>query len=512
MSLRPYALFVAPLIALTVLALPVPASGQGVDQVWATHCARCHGDHGQGGGAGTRTLLDEVYATSGADPALFAATKKGIPDGGMPSFGETMADEQVWAMVVYIRELQATARREQTGSPHPDEGGVYLSQHHHFRIETTIGQGLDTPWAVAFLPAKDTAPGPMLVTNRSGALQMYTEGVLYPPVAGTPRVRNQGQGGLMDVAVHPEYKSSGWIYLTYSDEFQLGDKSLGMTKVVRGKLTGERSALRWTEEQMVFEAKHEHYLPTDYHFGSRIAFQKAPQPGPSGATHYLYFSIGERGHMENAQDLGLPNGKTHRVWDDGTIPDDNPFSTRAGGVSGETYGSIWSYGHRNPQGLAFDLEGNLWSTEHGPRGGDELNLILPGKNYGWPVVSFGINYNGAPFRTPWPNSPQDSIAMPVFYWLPSIAACGLDAVGPGPLGEVFPQWRGDLLAGGLGGQTVERLRLASDSGAPLGKRVTEREEIIHGLGRVRDVAVGPDGSVYVVLNEPDKVIRLVRVE
>lgn len=510
MFFRLQVLFVA---TLAVLTLPAPAPGQGVEQAWTEKCARCHGDHGQGGGAGTRTLLDDVYATSGTDRDLFAATKHGRPNGGMPSFGETMSDEQIWALTVYVRELQAGARREQTGSPRPDERGVFLSRRHHFRIETVIERGLDTPWAVSFLPGKDGTPGSMLVTNRSGSLQVFAEGALGPPVAGTPSVRNQGQGGLMDVAVHPDYNINSWVYLTYSEALRPGDEAPGMTKVVRGKLVGEHRGQRWTDQQTVFEAKHQHYVPTDYHFGSRIAFQKAPQPGPSGAKHYLFFTIGERGRMENAQDLALPNGKTHRVWDDGTVPNDNPFSAK----SEEVYASIWTYGNRNPQGLAFDLEGNLWATEHGPRGGDELNLILPGKNYGWPIVSFGINYNGAPFLTPWPDlaAPglaEGAIAMPVFYWLPSIAACGLDVVQPGPLGEVFPQWRGDLLAGGLGGETVERLRLEPDPSAPLGKRMAEREEILHGMGRVRDVAVGPDGSVYVVLNGPDSVIRLVRAE
>ena len=506
-------LVATPLAALAVLILPVPAPGQGVDEVWTASCARCHGDQGQGGGAGTRTLLDEVYTTSGSDRELFEATKHGRQDGGMPPFGATMSDEQIWALTVYIRELQARAKRERTGSPQADERGVYPSQHHRYRIETVIEQGLDTPWAVDFPPGRDGAPGPMLVTNRSGALQVWTVGTLSPPLAGTPRVRNQGQGGLMDVAVHPDYPLNGWVYLTYSDELETGESSPGMTKVVRGKLAGQPGTQRWVDQQTVFEAKHEHYMASNHHFGSRIAFQKAPKPGPSGAAYYLYFTLGERGRMENAQELALPNGKAHRLWDDGTIPDDNPFSAR----SEEAYASIWTYGNRNPQGLAFDLEGNLWATEHGPRGGDELNLLLPGKNSGWPLVSHGINYTGAPFRTPWPdlstpNLATDAVAMPVFHWLPSIAACGLDVVRPGPLGETFPQWRGDLLAGGLGGETVQRLRLEPDPGAPLGKRVAEREEILHGLGRVRDVAVGLDGSVYVVLNGPDKVIRLVRPE
>ena len=160
---------------------------------------------------------------------------------------------------------------------------------------------------------------------------------------------------------------------------------------------------------------------------------------------------------------------------------------------------MWSYGHRNPQGLSFDLQGNLWDTEHAPRGGDELNLIQKGANYGWPIVSFGINYNGSPHEVPWPKEGQD-IAMPAFRWLPSTGAAGLTVVN----GSKFPQWKGDLIAGGLVGQNVDRIRVKD------GKMV-EREELVFGMGRVRDVALGPDGFIYVVFNQPDKIARLVPV-
>jgi glucose/arabinose dehydrogenase len=195
---------------------------------------------------------------------------------------------------------------------------------------------------------------------------------------------------------------------------------------------------------------------------------------------------------EHAPMLDRPNGKVHRVKHDGSIPPDNPFVGREDALP-----SIWSYGHRNPQGMVRDLDGNLWLTEHGPRGGDELNLVRKGGNYGWPVVSFGMNYNGTPYRTPWPEEGA-GITMPVHAWLPSIAACGLDVVD---VDRAFPQWKGDLLAGGLAGETVQRLRVRDG-------KVVESEELVHGRGRVRDVRVGPDGLVYLVLNGPDVIVRL----
>jgi glucose/arabinose dehydrogenase len=192
-----------------------------------------------------------------------------------------------------------------------------------------------------------------------------------------------------------------------------------------------------------------------------------------------------------AQDLSEPNGKVYRVREDGSVPQDNPFVNTPNAIP-----SIWSYGHRNPQGLVMDLNGQLWDTEHGPRGGDELNRVQKGANYGWPLVSFSINYNDQPLTTPWP-TPDQKITLPVYRWLPSIGACGLDMVA----GSAFPKWKGDLMAGGLSGTNVDRIRVKGDT-------LVEREEIMHGMGRVRDVRTGPDGMVYVVLNQPDKVVRI----
>lgn len=497
----------------------------GVEQLWETNCSKCHGEKGEGGGAGTRTLLtDDLYDPlrgNEIDRRFFDATKNGQPDTAMPGFGETLNDAQVWALVNHIREKQAAERRARLGSPKA-VNGVFATARESFRIETVVGAGLEVPWAVEFLP-----DGRLLITERKGTLRVFTPGAdggeLSAPVTGTPLVRNNGQGGLMDVALHPIYTKPGhdWIYLAFTDpsSTEKPDSGPGMTRIVRGKLrTPTRDATTpsvrlpsaWVEQQTIFEAKREHYINSGLHFGCKIAFQ-----GPVvDEMYHLYFSIGERGNADMAQDVTRPNGKVHRVWDDGQIPKDNPFAARE-----DAYRTIWSFGHRNPQGLIFDLAGNLWDTEHGPRGGDELNLIRKGANYGWPTVSYGMNYTGSPLVTPWPDVVWNNgrghsgnvadIAMPTFRWMPSIGACGLTVVQGGAKGEAFPSWRGDLLAGGLSGQNVDRLRV--EVGKDGVGRVIEREEIVHGRGRVRDVRVGPDGSVYVVLNGPDRVIRLVPV-
>ncbi len=515
---------VAPLGALAALSATLVAApalharqrATPIAETYAQSCANCHGERGQGGGAGTPSLLIDTWQDQSLDRRYFDALKNGLPDKGMEAFGDALSDAQLWGLVVHIRELQARAWRDKVGDfplaltsarsararptkPGTPASKVHTSAHASYVVEHVVTGGLNVPWSVDWLP-----DGTMLIAERPGTLRTWRDGQLSEPIAKTPRVRNRGQGGLMDVAVHPDFAQNGLIYLAYSDEQQRDGRSQGMTRVVRGTIVDNT----WTKQQLIWEAKPEHYLAGDLHFGSRLVFEKLAKPDRA-SSYDLYFPIGERGVMQHAQDLSRPNGKVHRVRDDGRIPDDNPFAQRPG-----AYASIWSFGHRNPQGLVRDLAGRLWDTEHGPRGGDELNLVTRGANFGWPVVSFGINYNGLAFRQPWPEFVSESerakliapITQPAWVWTPSIAASGLDVVRPGPKGEVFPAWRGDLLAGGLAGETVRRVRVAGTGDAT---KVVEEEEILHGLGRVRDVAVGPEGAVYVVLNGPDWVVKLV---
>ena len=446
--------------------------GTNVTRLFNNTCAKCHGENGQGGGAGARTLLTREKFDQKFDRPFFDAVKNGVPDMGMEAYGQTLKDPEIWSLVVHIRELQSRALRAQTGSTKP-VNGVVKTQLHAYRIEEVLGtdRGLVTPWSVDWLP-----DGKMLVTNRPGFLFAFDKGELIK-VDDVPPSVELGQGGLLEVAPHPEYAKNGWIYLGLADPAKSGGRG-ALTKVVRGKIRFSAGKAQWTDTQTIYEAAQEFYSGAGIHFGTEVVFD--------GKGH-VFFAVGERGTNMRAQDPATPYGKVMRVNEDGSIPADNPHAGNP----------MWTLGHRNPQGLVFDLDGHLWDTEHGPRGGDELNRIEKGKNYGWPVIATSINYNDSPFQVPWPKEGQD-FQMHELRWLPSIAPCGLDVAR----GSAFPKWKGDLFAGGLAGEKVDRIRVKA------GKYV-EHEEILLGMGRVRDVAFGPDGNLYIVLNGPDKVIRLV---
>lgn len=421
-------------------------------------------------------MITEEKFSQDLDRKFFDAIKNGVPDMGMEAYGATMTDKQIWGQVVHIRELQAKGLRAMKGSPKPAASGVYTGKRHNYRMEEVIADktGLVTPWSVDWLP-----DGRMLITNRPGFIYVARDKELQAKVEGLPASFEMGQGGLMDVAVHPDYAKNGWVYLAYTE---VGDGSTGMTKIVRGRLDFTGALPKWTGQQTIWEVDKKFYTRAGVHFGSRIVFDGKGK---------IFFAVGERGGNMLAQEITSPFGKIYRLNEDGTEPKDNPFVGREGAIKG-----IWSLGHRNQQGLVMDLQGDLWDTEHGPRGGDEVNRIVKAGNYGWPVVAWSINYNDAANWTPWPAAGQD-IKQPAFRWLPSIGASGLDVAK----GGAFPQWKGDLLAGGLSGANVDRLRMKDG-------KLVEREELIHGIGRVRDVAVGPDGYVYIVFNQPDRITRL----
>jgi len=460
------------------------AQGQriNVTRLYNETCSKCHGERGEGGGGGTQSLLTREKFDQKFDRPYFDAIKNGVEHAGMEAYGSTLSDSEIWALVVHIRELQARALRAEFGSP-KETNGVYNSQRAAFRVETVVedGKGLRTPWSVDWLP-----DGRFIVTNRNGSMHLVRNGQLSPAIEGMPAVLELGQGGLMDVAVHPNYAKNGWVYLSYTDPAKSGERA-GMTKIVRGKLKFEGEGARWTDQQTIWESDQKFYSGNGVHFGSRIVFD---------GKGNIVFAVGERGGNQLAQELTNPFGKMHRVKEDGAIPADNPY-VDADSKSKGYLASIWTYGHRNPQGLVFDLNGVLWDTEHAPRGGDEVNRIDRGANYGWPIVGYGINYNDSPFNTPWPK-PGQNVTLPIFRWLPSTGASGLDVAR----GAAFPQWKGDLLAGGLAGQNLDRIRVKDG-------KLVEREELLHGMGRIRDVATAPDGTIYVVLNGPDKIVRLV---
>ena len=327
---------------------------------------------------------------------------------------------------------------------------------------------LKEPWGVHFI-----ADNAALVTEKRGKLWQVSPGEKLE-ISGIPASVDRGQGGLLDVATDPDFADNGWIYLSFSHADADNRRKL-MTKVVRGKIENGQ----WSEEQTLFQANPEDYLDSGHHYGSRITFDD---------KGHLYFGIGDRGKMNMAQDLMVPNGKIHRIMRDGTIPKDNPFV----GVEG-AYPSIYSYGNRNPQGTIVHPEtGVLWETEHGPKGGDELNVIKAGVNYGWPKISYGRNYSGTELT---PHTALPGMAQPASQWTPSIAVCGLDVY----TGDLFPEWKGRLMAGALAYQTVRLIDVD-------GENYVSEVSLINDKGRVRDVTTGPDGAIYVAL--PTRIVRI----
>jgi len=330
-----------------------------------------------------------------------------------------------------------------------------------FRVVEVAG-GLEHPWAMAFLP-----DGDMLITERPGRLRILREGVLDPtPLEGVPEVYASGQGGLLDIALDPDFASNRLIYLSYAAR---GDGGAG-TRVARARL-GDR---RLEDVEVIFEG---FMASGGRHFGSRLGFD------PDGR---LFVTLGERGQDERAQELGTLAGKVVRLHPDGSVPEGNPFVGRDDAAP-----EVFSWGHRNPQGLAVHPEtGRVWVVEHGPRGGDEVNLVGAGVNYGWPVITHGRAYSGLPMGE---GSEKEGMAQPQHYWVPSISPSGLAFYQ----GEAFPQWQGDLFTGGLSGQLLARLEFD-------GEQVVEEERLLEGvLGRIRDVRVGPDGYLYLLTDESD---------
>jgi aldose sugar dehydrogenase len=352
----------------------------------------------------------------------------------------------------------------------------------------TVVDGLVNPWSMAFLPNGD-----MLVTERAGELRIVRNGRLLPnDVPGVPAVRAIGQGGLQDVVLHPDFATNQTLYLSYSKGN--ADNSLGTTALSRARFVNDRLA----DVEEIFEAKAWNERPG--HFGARIAFDR---------DGYLFMSVGDRmaglgpngmdpdlfGHP--AQDLSNHQGTIVRLNDDGSVPDDNPFVGRPGALP-----EIWSYGHRNPQGLAVHPETNaLWETEHGPQGGDELNLIVAGRNYGWPVIGYGANYTlGTTFHV---SRMRPDMEQPAMFWVPSIATSGLAIY----TGDAFPNWKGNAFVGGMSAQYRQLVRVTLE-----GDIASDRQALLLGEYRIRDVRQGPDGFVYIatdnVFGNPSPILRL----
>jgi glucose/arabinose dehydrogenase len=362
-------------------------------------------------------------------------------------------------------------------------GDVMLrSALHDYRVVTVV-DGLVEPWSIASLPGGD-----MLVTERPGRLRIIRQGKLVEqPVDGVPKALHSSQGGLLEVMPHPNFSSNRLLYLTYSKPSADGKQAT--TALVRGRFENDRL----TNVEQLFES----ISQGRGHFGGKIAFDK---------NGFLFLTLGDRqvppeGNLEAhpAQDLSNHHGKMIRLHDDGKVPADNPFVSRTGARP-----EIWSYGHRNIQGIAIHPEtGDVWTNEHGPQGGDELNRLEAGANYGWPVIGFGVNYKtGLAIHT---GTHRQGMQQPVHIWVPSIGISGMMIY----TGDKFPQWRGNMFAGGMVGQQLARLTLQ-------GQRVTTEETLAQQQGRIRDVRQGLDGFIYLVTDDrdgkPTPVLRLEPIE
>ena len=342
-----------------------------------------------------------------------------------------------------------------------DRSSVISSEKQAFRLVTLLN-GLENPWSLAFLP-----DGQMLVTERAGRLRLVSQDFkLNPkPIDGLPEVVAQGQGGLFDVVLHPQYAQNGWIYWAYNAPGQGG----WGTAMARGKLQGHRM----TDVQVLFSMQPK--TRSSHHFGGRIVFDQAG---------FLYLTLGDRGDKDRAQKLNDHAGSVIRLHDDGRVPEDNPFVKHVGALAEK-----WTLGNRNMQGAAVHPQtGQLWTHEHGPQGGDEVNVMRSGLNYGWPVITYGVNYGlGTKIGV---GQAKVGLEQPLHAWVPSIAPSGMAFVS----GSHFPQWQGNLLVGALRGQMLVRLTLD-------GEKVLGEERLLQGRSRLRDVRMGPDGFVYLLTDE-----------
>ncbi len=335
---------------------------------------------------------------------------------------------------------------------------------------TTVVGNLENPWGLAFLP-----DGRMLVTERPGRLRIVSsDGAVSAPVTGVPEVYAKGQGGLLDVALDPDFAAEPWVYLSFSEPGEGG----GGTSVARGKLVGAEL----TDVAVIFRQQPK--LDAGQHFGSRLVFDREGR---------LFVTSGDRGNWDNPQRLDRGQGKIFRIHRDGSIPDDNPFVGRDDAIA-----AVWSYGHRNAQGAALHPQtGALWQTEHGARGGDELNIAQAGLNYGWPVITLGVNYNGMAIGSG--EKQAEGMQQPIHSWTPSIAPSGLAFY----TADRFPEWKGSLFVGALAFQRVVRLSLDGD------KVVAEQPLLVNFGERIRDVRQGPDGYLYLLTDDAQgKLLRV----
>ncbi len=443
-------------------------------EIYTNACSGCHGTDLSGGRA--PSLFGEAFLSGMSDEHIATTIQKGNNDYGMPSFKGVLSDEQTHQLIVYLRLTAGTMKAQPPFVPSP-HGQIVKTKKQTFRAEV-VASGLETPWGEVFLP-----DGRLLVTERSGRLRIIQNGkLLSDPVKGTPKVWERQDAGMLDVAIGPNFKKDGWVYLSYTDSDpswvapapKPGDNPNrppsppSMTVLIRGHISAKNE---WVDSHELFRAPYSLYTPSGAHYGSRFLFD--------GKGH-LFYSLGERGEFTNAQNLSNPLGKIHRINEDGSTPTDNPFYNTPGADK-----TIWSYGHRNPQGLTWDpVTGQLWESEHGPTGGDEINIIEKGHNYGWGVATMGAQTGVTKQHAP-------GMDDPIVYYSPTIAPSGINFYS----GNKYPGWKNSLFVAALAGQQLKRLEVKD-------RKVVSQEVIFIQFGRTRQVITGPDGLLYILLQNP----------
>lgn len=452
---------------LTFSATPLFAQQGGL--LYKKYCAGCHGTNLEGNSGSA--LIKKDWLHGGKSEDIFKTIKEGIPKTEMIGWGKVLKDEEIKAVVNFI--LAAQDKKPTASKTVP---ATVATKDYTLNIEQLVTEDLQTPWGIEFV-GKNKA----LITEKVGKLRWLINGKLDPePIRGLPQpYLLSSTAGLMDLALDPKYAQNGWVYLAYSHtNGDNNDKSAkGMTKIIRGRVKGHD----WVDQQTLFEVPDSLKLSGGDRWGCRFLFDK---------QGFLYFSIGDMGRAMASQDLHVPTGKVFRINPDGSIPKSNPFVDNPKALS-----AIFSIGNRNVEGIAqHPVTGEIWASEHGPRGGDELNILKKGANFGWPVITYGIDYSGAIVSD---KTHQEGMEQPVTQWTPSIAVCPIEFC----TSALFPKWKNNLFVGALAFEELQRLVLDKD-------KVVSRELIFKGYGRVRDIKTGPDGAVYVLLNKPDMLIRI----
>ena len=438
------------------------------EHVYKTYCAGCHGAQLEGNTASTLIKTEWTYGRGRG--ALIRNITFGIPGTEMIAWNTALNEDEIHAVADYIIAAQETPPN--AIRPIPEQ---ITTKDYSLKVEKLVEEGISTPWGIEFIDAQHA-----LVTERKGSIRWLVNGRLDPqPVQGLPLTQELKTGGYMDIALDPAYADNGWIYFAFSHtpEDISDEYAPAMTKLVRGRIREHQ----WTDEQTLFEVLDSLLVVEGNRWGCRLLFDR---------EGFLYFTIGDMAQAMASQDKGKAPGKVYRIHPDGTIPEDNPYVNEAGALA-----AIFTIGNRNVQGLAqHPVTGDIWATEHGPMGGDELNILKKGTNYGWPIITYGVDYSGEIVSE---KTHQQDMEQPILQWTPSIAVCPAEF----STSLLFPKWQNNLLVGALAYEELRRLVIENDE-------VIEQEMILKGYGRVRDIKTAPDGALYVLLNNPDMILRI----